>query len=287
MYWVSKILHFIKHSTLVLLVMGIAACGASALVPTPNPISSPIHITLSTPIPLFTLPTPPTKVGQPTEELAQRWIQGQPCVPPCWEGITPGKTLVMEAVEILNRLPFITQIDFGSIPSEEGGSLVWKWMGSERGGGSLNFPQHVESPRVAMMTIMFPDKTYRLSDIIAVYGEPSHVVPSFVDTDTPHFGRTIWYDLRLIYLTDGFYLETEQDLSAPPHISSIMELAGRVTFFPSNTTGLDSALRNCQCTSWNSTDLIPWQGFQDFATYCKQARPPAEPMFGEMCGRVP
>jgi hypothetical protein len=112
--------------------------------------------------------------------------------------------------------------------------------------------------------------------------------PSFVDTNTAHFGRMIFYDLRLIYLTHGFYLETERTFSAPPHIASSTELAGRVTFFPSTMAGLDASLQSCTgCGPWSSADLLPWQGFQDFDTYCRLARPPADIDFGEMCGRKP
>jgi hypothetical protein len=287
MHWASKIrAHFHQRLVLLALAMGLVACGAAT--PAVLPSLIPIHTPLSTPTPLFLLPTPPPKTVQPVTDLSRRWLYRRSCAPPCWEGITPGKISVMAAVEILNRHPFVTQIDFGSIPSEEDGLLIWKWMGSEHGGGILKFPQHIESPMVAWMAISFPDKTYRLSDIIAVYGEPSYVVPSFVDTNTAHFGRTIYYDLRLIYLTQGFYLETERDLFAPPQIAPGMEVAARVTFFPPTIAGLDEVLKSCTgCGVWTSANLLPWQGFQDFATYCQQAHPPADLDFGEMCGRKP
>jgi hypothetical protein len=42
--------------------------------------------------PPLLLPTPLIKTSQPlTPAFQQRWLAGQPCVPPCWEGITPGK----------------------------------------------------------------------------------------------------------------------------------------------------------------------------------------------------
>jgi hypothetical protein len=38
---------------------------------------------------------------------AKRWLTGNPCAVPCWEGVTPGHTTVADAIKILNQNPGI------------------------------------------------------------------------------------------------------------------------------------------------------------------------------------
>src|SRR5688572_2209141 len=41
-------------------------------------------------------------------DLLTHWIDGIPCEPPCWQGITPGQTTAFQAVEILRSNAIVT-----------------------------------------------------------------------------------------------------------------------------------------------------------------------------------
>jgi hypothetical protein len=60
---------------------------------------------------------------------AKRWIAGDPCALPCWEGVTPGQTTVADAVKILNRNPGI--IAGSAITNTSSSFVTWKWVGSD------------------------------------------------------------------------------------------------------------------------------------------------------------
>src|SRR5512132_3259667 len=83
---------------LLIAVVNLVACGAATnAIPTPETLIQP---------------TPFPKTAQTiTLDMRTRWLAGQPCAPPCWEGITPGKTRVDEAVALLNRHPMVTDIE--------------------------------------------------------------------------------------------------------------------------------------------------------------------------------
>jgi hypothetical protein len=287
------ITHRLSWFWVLLLLVTLTACGASpsAAALTPTEVFIP---TLTPETPLFELPTPPAKTPQPPEALWQSWLDNPSCRPPCWQGITPGTTSVKDAATILNRLPFTDNIQFGSLPSEERGLLVWRWAGSkdswagteDKGSGSLGFSQQAASPIVSALSLVF-HHTYHLHDIVAAYGEPTHVVPSMVSASIPHTdGQAIVYNLRLVYLSQGFFLQTEQSLLEPPRLGPKMALDGRVTFFEPGKAGLDTALKNFSNQPWRSADLLPWQGYEDFESYCRKARPREYKGYGQMCGRT-
>lgn len=98
-------------SVVALLIMALAGCA-----PTPGKVSSgttalatPEVAPLSTTVVVPTLtvswkskmaaPPTPTLYIQPTP-IPVRTFPPSPCAPPCWQGITTGKTKVVEAVSI-------------------------------------------------------------------------------------------------------------------------------------------------------------------------------------------
>src|SRR5262249_40010397 len=94
-----------------LLLLSIAACGAAqdfrtsatslpAAVQSTAPLPPPSGQlrqssgTTTTPetSPQFVMPTPIEGKPAPPDDWTYRWLQGIPCVAPCWEGITVGQT---------------------------------------------------------------------------------------------------------------------------------------------------------------------------------------------------
>jgi hypothetical protein len=255
----------IVRLVVLIVLIGLSACGRA---------ERPAFVR---PKPLL-LPTPLIKTGQPiTPAFRQRWLAGQPCAPPCWEGIIPGKTRLREAVEILNRHLFVGAIEEHTL-MEPG--VAWRWNGSTEGYGLLGSSRrdledvaHLpasEDSIVSQIVVAFP-QSFSLSEIRAAYGDPSHVVPYVGYGGGPGSGGSIFYEFTVVYLEQGFFLQTKRELYRPPTIDPQMALSSSVVFFPPTLAGLEAVPVSTR--GWQSADLLPWQGFLDFVDYCAQIRP--------------
>jgi hypothetical protein len=232
--------------------------------------TSPDTIVLPTPLPTL---TPPPKTPQPiTSDVQTRWLTSQPCAPPCWEGITPGTTHVAEAISTLNWHPLIRNIAIGRWPGDHEGLIRWDWNGSDRGSGVLGYVQQGEDSIVAWVFIAFSEP-FSLTEIRTAYGDPSHVVPYVGYGGLPggSSGGSDFYEFTVVYLKQGFFLQTEREFYHPPTIDPQMALSSRVVFFPPTLAGLEAVPVSTR--GWKSTDLLPWQGFLEFVDYCAQIRP--------------
>jgi hypothetical protein len=222
-------------------------------------------------------PTPFPKTAQTiAPNLRTRWLVGQPCAPPCWEGITPGLTRVDRAIDILNRHPVVTELQIYRPLLGGDGEISWSWNGADWGGGNLEFPQidaqiaadsqDVTNPPIAWIGLSFP-VPFTLAEIRAAYGDPSHVIPyvGYGGLTDGGSGGSTFYEFTVVYLEQGFLLETERELFHPPAIDPQMALSRHVVFFPPTLAGLEAvSMRDY---------MLPWQGFLEFVDYCAQIRP--------------
>ena len=253
----------IFYLTLLIVLMSLMGCGATPRVQETETISRP---------------TPFPKTAQAlAPNMRTRWLVGQPCAPPCWEGITPGLTRVDSAVAMLNRHPMVTAIQIYRPLLGDDGQISWRWNGADRGAGKLEFPQidsqtmadpqDATNPFIEWVGVSFP-QPFTLAEIRAAYGDPSHVVPYVGYGGGPGSGGSIFKEFTVVYLEQGFFLQTERKLYRPPTIDPQMALSSDVVFFPPTLAGLETIPRG-----WKNTDLLPWQGFLDFIDYCAQIRP--------------
>jgi hypothetical protein len=161
---------------------------------------------------------------------------------------------------------------------------------SRHGGGILDFrwidprdaadQRNVDDPIVAQIFVYFASP-FSLKTIIDAYGEPSHIAPYAGTTiGIPHSGAgggRPYYEFTVLYRDRGFFLTAKPYGEDPPRISKDVILSEWVMFFDPTTYNLDEARR----WRWNSTDLVPWQGEQDFMSYCRQVR--AVESYGNNC----
>jgi hypothetical protein len=247
------------------LLLVLVACGR-------NP--SEYQITLPTPAPTL---TPPPRTALPfTAELQTNWLAGKPCAPPCWEGVIPGQTSLDEAINILNQHPQMGNIAIYDVPKYRGGVVGWEWSGHPPSGYGLLHYQRLEDSTAALInsiSVQFPDH-FSLAPIIAAYGEPSYIAPHA--SLRPPFGhpdgKTIYYEITVVYQNRGFYLMTFPASTTPPHIAQDMTVSSSVVFFPPTGEGLEAAEGGERI----SASLVPWQGEQDFVTYCRQVQSGAD-----------
>lgn len=66
-----------------------------------------------------------------------RWVDksiitGLPCVPPCWQGITPGVTPSDKALEILSNSPYIEKGSIKQAGTTISGGCTWRWRSPGR-----------------------------------------------------------------------------------------------------------------------------------------------------------
>src|SRR5687767_4448210 len=64
--------------------------------------------------------------GELSEVVDRSLLTQQPCSPPCWNGIIPGRTTNSEAVSILESLDFIDKESISQQEGSRGGVISWK-----------------------------------------------------------------------------------------------------------------------------------------------------------------
>jgi DNA-binding beta-propeller fold protein YncE len=280
-------------------------------VPAERPALASAHPAVSAlPLPergqMTMLPIRPSE--QSWAALSTRWLRGEPCAAPCWEGITPGVTTVGEALDLLKRSPlidpesvFVAELTSNAAPFVEH-YLSWRWIGNDYAGGQATFsavlPLPTPTPRptpeptpltpepfqffdilseeraiqpdAAMLAQIIvsisPDlsnyranpSAFRLSrlglftldDVIAVYGEPSHVLAVYDRADSSR--------IKLVFEKYGIVLAASE--------RGPISLSGRL---PIDQIAFSIDPRRIALISDPAEYLQPWQGMRDFAFYCK------------------
>jgi hypothetical protein len=216
--------------------------------------------TLPVMIPTIDLNKTPQAITRPDFNAA--WLQGDPCAPPCWQGITPNETRLEDALELLNQLPFVKKIE------QHGGENIFIWFTTDTlsYSGSLSFQKE---PPYTIERIHLSVKPVQLGEIIAAYGEPSYVSVSTERVLIPEGGPgsdPYFYRFKILYVEQGFMI-SYSDFTPIDYIGAEQMLESMVLFGNSSQVPLDEDLKQI----WDGT-LIPWQGYQTFEFYCKQVR---------------
>jgi len=226
-------------------------------------------------------PAPPSSVStQSTPRQAAspalNWLQKQPCAPPCWEGIQPGQTTPEQAKLLLSQNPNITGLDTATAYNGTPDHFFWNWKAdanTANGGIAYYYLTRPENTTVPTQTItaisLFFQPPLSFQDLIAVYGEPSHIMVA------AHFDAAagILYTFGVVYLNQGLFL---MDDRPNPQVKPVLESTTKfnaVTFFAPTTAGFDNAIEWSFPVHQPSTLLVPWQGFRPMQFYCRDTRP--------------
>ncbi len=142
------------------------------------------------------------------------------------------------------------------------GFIDWDWASNGQG-GSLYYDMHGPMQTVIRIEPRYPT-SFRLTDVIRAYGEPTHIVALRRDNvEARETGRDI-YDLQLVYFSLGFELDEGTSYSKPT-LRNSQYFANLLLFAP-------TAEGFFQATGIPSEFLVPWQGFKDFQFYCVDQR---------------
>jgi hypothetical protein len=236
---------------LLVLVLALVACSSDAP-PSPTATATP-----------YIFPT----IGNTNPNLAQeweyRWLKGIPCKPPCFEGVTPGVTTKLEAVEVLKQSPIVDPNSFNLTPysgTRAFDTFGWGWKQSSKKRGYLAFST---TPDYKVILIRPELGRYKLTDIFKAYGEPSHVnaFHQYTSGNAPQV-----YFVKFVYLSQGFLIE-QRTGDKYPELTSDMEVENPEFFVP-DAKGYD-AFR-----SPGSYGLVAWEGFKSFLFYCRDVDSP-------------
>lgn len=160
-----------------------------------------------------------------------------PCTPPCWQGIDPGKTTTDEALKLLNTLPDVKKGSIEFITSiEPNDSIKWSWNSKSADYSGRIFTQG----EVASLIVIAPkDKTLQFKDVISVLGEPERIL-TFFET-----GERVTIAIFILYPTKGYgFLDyytvspgyTERIIAVKPEDEVKLIWFGEVKSFYQNLT---------------------------------------------------
>ncbi len=209
----------------------------------------------------------PTSPPASLNDWQARWLKGLPCRAPCWEGITPGKTTASEALDILKQSPIIAPayIGISESPRDKYGYVSWDWLNIVNGSKSGGRAEYRVQPPDQIIYVIRPayQASYKLSDVITAYGEPSHIRvmtgTKFLEPPrTPYYGKHTVYSIRLVYLSQGFQIFTSLDDKT--NFNRAMLLSDPEFFAP----GIDGFN-----TAFSDINIVPWEGFKGFDFYCR------------------
>jgi DNA-binding beta-propeller fold protein YncE len=276
-----------------------------------------IDILSTSDAPATSVPLPPGKDGPsqdvasssglrqvPTEHdwvaASRAWLNGKPCRVPCWEGITPGKTTVGEALVLLKQNPLIdpssvavlsardVQGTDGFDPKYYPDVVVWGWVGASGSGtygGTLYFNRHGSPPDDMSDSSIVgariePDDTLLTQVIYAIRVDflSFRADPSVTDS-LPIFPFTL-ADVQTALGQPTYILAIKggadwytQSLIYPQQGTILLESGASVprladTWKPRVLILSDQPLVDGRF-GHDAAFLTQWQGLQPFAFYCR------------------
>lgn len=198
------------------------------------------------------------------KEMMYNWLDHPPCLPPCWDGMTPGQTTKREALARLRQHPLVTDLEIfeGETPDgKEDGTAYWRWKGTTHEGGEVSYLDST----VYEIGISNPSQLLTFQDVIDAYGEPSHVKASaYPSSDGSH---TV-YRLDFVYLSQGFALNWSKSNVRKPQFGPEWN-AFDLDFFEPTLEGFSLAWGGSPVVAEN---LVPWRGMLSFDDYCVGSR---------------
>ncbi|NUM48452.1 MAG: hypothetical protein HUU38_27415 [Anaerolineales bacterium] len=195
-----------------------------------------------------------------TEELLrERWLNGQPCQPPCWEGIIPGKTTAIEAMSILEKNNIISSLSITDDPGSgvQSGHVEWEIILDDTKPYKGEALFDLDSPNQFIFAIRpgFPNTT--LEELIQKLGTPTHILADYYQ---PPDAENHFWELNVIWMEKGISFTTGGKEPAPT-INEALILESVIYFEPSVERFLEL---------WNPRrpdGLTVWKGYGEFSKY--------------------
>jgi hypothetical protein len=136
--------------------------------------------------------------GEPPP-LDKSLLTGEPCEPPCWQGLTPGVSTEEEVYEFVRTSQLVDQTtlyirDRTDATGEVVGLGVHWWSSANTAGARRQFGNNVMTKDGVVQEIMvFLDCEVTLADLLERYGDPHSWRTDWVAADIPDVDVTLYY----------------------------------------------------------------------------------------------
>jgi hypothetical protein len=194
--------------------------------------------------------TPPLVSEEYLED--ESLLTGEPCEPPCWNGITPGETTWEEALEVLESDDSVNGLDQ---QEAEGGTVLAAWQDGE---SELYCCRMLADDPESVVKYLFLQiaPNFIIDDVLDAYGEPEYVAPATL-TDTDAVLQLVYAEVpMLVWVYVG---EPGASVLANSQVVAVIYL-----------TAEEMEL------SLVMSNLYAWDGYQPYSAY-EEATPVATP----------
>ncbi|MBN1284290.1 MAG: hypothetical protein JXB47_02725 [Anaerolineae bacterium] len=192
-------MHNYKAIGVLALALMAAACGPADRLPPMNPPLEPRGD-----VPAWEPAVWPTIEAEPAFPVDASLLTGEPCAPPCWQGLKPGVTALQEVRAFLENSPFVADWREAAAPAD-GALYAWDWAAPEPSVRPNTLL--VRGDLLAWMTL-WPVEPAALEAVTGKFGPPAKV--DLLDPATT--GQAAW-SMDLYYPAHGLRL-TISDLAA-------------------------------------------------------------------------
>lgn len=184
--------------------------------------------------------------------LNYNWLTNPACFPPCWNGIKPGKSTLLQSLDVLLKANTVEEIVIGK---STGRGLV-EWEETKISEGGRLFYDDTDTIVYAIEPQI--NCCSRLKDAIKIYGEPSHVIILASQIfEEPNVGDWI-YSYNIIWLEIG--MEAKGSPKTDGEINENFSISSIAYFVPSKD-GL-------QKYEGRIADLmVNWKGYNNRSFY--------------------
>ena len=198
---------------------------------------------------------------QPTVQ-DETLVSGEPCLPPCWYGVIPEKTLTQDAMRLVIAIPFVdpesVEETTRDLYKNTDSSILWSYQGASDFGGDLS----IRNGTVIWWRVSYP-LSLKLEDIISTIGEPD-----WVWAGPAGGGEVVAHIYRFYFRHSGLLLESrmygvDMKQGSKVLLDPEIEIARSRYFRPQS---IESYLINIVGASEEQADQIkklylPWPGF--------------------------
>jgi hypothetical protein len=187
-------------------------------------------------------------------DMQNRWLNGTRCRMPCWEGLTPGKTTLIQAIDNLINFGYVNS--FTVDESTSTGEVEWHWTFATKGEGGRIFYDKESKKIFAVVPHIIC--CLSLGEVIEKFGNPSHVIVFVSRYFEDQMAGEPFYSYNVIWLEKGFEV-----IGGPAKEGSIDKnfIVSSIVLFEPTEEGLRKQ-------EGRIVDLmVPWQGYNNRSVY--------------------
>jgi hypothetical protein len=139
-------------------------------------------------------------------------LTGEPCEPPCWQGLTPGESTENEVVEFIRATKYVDPRTIYRGKVYRGGEVVGvsiQWRSTAAVSRSVESNAFVIEDGLLESIVIYPDREVTLENVVERYGSPEKFRAFVAGFHQPYVSLTVYYP------THGFTADLELTIDDP------------------------------------------------------------------------